>query len=138
MEKKNFMALVLGVVGGLCFSLGMCMCLLPEWNMFSTGVVVTAIGAMVLLITLFVYRKMSGAAPIKVNWKIVGKVLYGVISSLVLGGGMALIMTVEGMMLPGIALGIVGIVMLLFLIPMCLGFKDSKKEAVEETEVENN
>lgn len=131
MEKKNFMALVFGVIGGLLFGIGMCMCLLPEWNMFNTGVIVAAIGFVVLLITLLVYRKMSGAAPIKVNWKIFGKVLYGVISSLVLGGGMALIMTVEGMMLQGIALGIVGIVMLLFLIPMCLGFKDSKKAAVE-------
>ena len=128
MEKKNFMALVLGVIGGLLFGIGMCMCLLPEWNMFNAGVVVTAIGAVVLLITLIAYRKMSGAAPIKVNWKICGKVLYGVISSLVLGGGMALIMTVEGMMIQGMILGIVGIVMLLFLIPMCLGFKDSKKE----------
>ena len=131
MEKKNFMALVFGVIGGLLFGIGMCMCLLPEWNMFNTGVIVAAIGFAVLLITLLVYRKMSGAAPIKVNWKIFGKVLYGVISSLVLGGGMALIMTVEGMMLQGIALGIVGIVMLLCLIPMCLGFKDSKKAAVE-------
>ena len=136
MEKKNFVALVLGVIGGLLFGIGMCMCLLPEWNMFTPGVVVTAIGFVLLVALVIVYRKMSGAKPIKVNWKIVGKVVYGVISSLVLGGGMALIMTVEGMMLPGIALGIVGIVMLLFLIPMCLGFKDSKK-AVEETEKEN-
>ncbi len=30
MEKKNFVALVMGVVGGLLFALGMCMCLLPE------------------------------------------------------------------------------------------------------------
>ena len=136
MEKKNFVALVLGVIGGLLFGIGMCMCLLPEWNMFTPGVVVTAIGFVLLVALVIVYRKMSGAKPIKVNWKIVGKVVYGVISSLVLGGGMALIMKVEGMMLPGIALGIVGIVMLLFLIPMCLGFKDSKK-AVEETEKEN-
>ena len=105
--------------------------------MFTPGVVVTAIGFILLVVLVIVYRKMSGAKPIKVNWKIVGKVVYGVISSLVLGGGMALIMTVEGMMLPGIALGIVGIVMLLFLIPMCLGFKDSKKETVEETVKEN-
>lgn len=137
MEKKNFVALVLGVIGGLLFGIGMCMCLLPEWNMFTPGVVVTAIGFVLLVALVIVYRKMSGAKPIKVNWKIVGKVVYGVISSLVLGGGMALIMTVEGMMLPGIALGIVGIVMLLFLIPMCLGFKDSKKETVEETVKEN-
>ena len=129
MEKKNFVALVLGVIGGLLFGIGMCMCLLPEWNMFTPGVVVTAIGFILLVVLVIVYHKMSGAKPIKVNWKIAGKVVYGVISSLVLGGGMALIMTVEGMMLPGIALGIVGIVMLLFLIPMCLGFKESKKES---------
>ena len=132
MEKKNFVALVLGVIGGLLFGIGMCMCLLPEWNMFTPGVVVTAIGFVLLVALVIVYRKMSGAKPIKVNWKIVGKVVYGVISSLVLGGGMALILTVEGMMLPGIALGIVGIVMLLFLIPMCLGFKDGKKEVAEK------
>ena len=134
MEKKNFVALVLGVIGGLLFGIGMCMCLLPEWNMFTPGVVVTAIGFVLLVVLLIVYRKMSGTKPIKVNWKIVGKVLYGVLSSLVLGGGMALIMAVEGMMIPGIILGVVGIVMLLFLIPMCLGFKDGKKTAVEETE----
>ena len=134
MEKKNFVALVLGVIGGLLFGIGMCMCLLPEWNMFTPGVVVTAIGFVLLVVLLIVYRKMSGAKPIKVNWKIVGKVLYGVLSSLVLGGGMALIMAVEGMMIPGLALGVVGIIMLLFLIPMCLGFKDGKKTAVEETE----
>ncbi len=128
MEKKNFITLVLGTVGGLLFSLGMCMCLLPEWNMFDAGVVCTAIGFVIILATIIAYRKMSGAAPIKINWKVFGKVFYGVISSLVLGAGMSMIMVFEGMMIAGIAVGIVGIVMLLFLIPMCLGFKDSKKD----------
>jgi len=127
MEKRNFITLVLGVVGGLFFALGMCMCLLPEWNMFNLGVICAAIGLVILLITVIAYRKMSGAAPIKVNIKVVGKVLYGVISALVLGAGMSMIMTLEGMMLPGIVVGVVGIVMLLFLIPMCVGLKDSKK-----------
>lgn len=129
MEKKNFITLVLGTIGGLCFALGMCMCLLPEWNMFTAGVVLTAIGFVVIIATIIAYRKMSGAAPIKVNFKVVGKILYGVLSSLVLGGGMALVLAVEGMMIPGIIIGIIGIVMLLFLIPMCVGLKDSSKEA---------
>lgn len=127
MEKKNFIALVLGTVGGLLFGLGMCMCLLPEWNMFQTGVVCAAIGFVILLATVIAYRKMSGKAPMKINWKVVGKVLYGVFSSLVLGLGMCMVMVFEGMMVTGIIVGIVGIVMLLCLIPMCLGFKDSKK-----------
>ena len=128
MEKKNFITLVLGTVGGLLFALGMCMCLLPEWNMFNTGVICAAIGLVILLITVIVYRKMSGKAPIKVNAKVLGKVLYGTLSALVLGAGMAMIMALEGMMIQGIIVGVVGIVMLLFLIPMCVGLKDSKKD----------
>lgn len=128
MEKKNFITLVMGVIGGLLFSLGMCMCLLPEWDVFNQGVVITAIGAVVLLITYLTYRKMSGKKRRKINWKIVGKVAYGVFASLVLGLGMSMIMVMKNMMIPGILVGIVGIVLLLFLIPMCVGLKDSSKE----------
>lgn len=128
MEKKNFITLVMGVIGGLLFSLGMCMCLLPEWGVFNQGVVITVIGAVVLFVTYLVYRKMSCKKPRKINWKIVGKVIYGVFASLVLGIGMSMIMVFENMFIPGIIVGIIGIVLLLFLIPMCVGLKDSSKK----------
>lgn len=131
MEKKNFITLVIGTIGGLLFSLGMCMVLLPEWNMFEQGKVVGGIGAVVLLITYFVYHKMSGKKAAKINWKVVLKVIYGIFASLVLGAGMSMIMAFEGMMIYGIVVGIVGIILLLLLIPMCLGFKESKKEIAE-------
>ena len=51
-----------------------------------------------------------------------GKVLYGVFAALVLGVGMCMIL-VWGLLLPGIGVGIAGIVLLLMLIPMCLGLK---------------
>ena len=57
-----------------------------------------------------------------INWKTVGKVLYGVVSALVLGTGMCLIMVFDKMIL-GILVGIAGIIMLLCLIPMCIGLK---------------
>ena len=126
MEKKNFITLVIGTIGGLLFSLGMCMVLLPEWNMFEQGKTVGAIGAVVLLITYLVYRKMSGKKAAKINWKVVLKVIYGIFASLVLGAGMSMIMAFEGMMMQGIIIGIVGMVMMLGLIPMCLGLKESK------------
>lgn len=127
MEKKNFITLIMGVIGGLVFSLGMCMCLLPEWDMFKQGIVFGALGAVFLLITWLVYRKMSGKQPIKLNIKVIGKVLYGIFASLVLGTGMCMAMVFEGMMIWGILVGIVGIVLLLCLIPMCIGLKDSSK-----------
>lgn len=128
MEKKNFVTLVMAVIGGMFFSLGMCMCLLPEWGAFDEGVVCGVIGAVVLLITWLVYRKLSGKKAAKMNIKLVGKVLYGIFAAIVLGIGMSMIMAFEGLMIPGIIVGIVGIVLLLFLIPMCVGLKDSKKE----------
>ncbi len=127
MEKKNFVTLLMCVIGGMLFSLGMCMCLLPEWGAFTEGVVLGAIGVVVLLVTWIIHRIMSGKQPIKVNIKIVGKVIYGLFAALVFGVGMCMTMVFENMMIPGIIVGIVGIVLLICLIPMCVGFKDSSK-----------
>ena len=121
MKKSTFVNLIIGSIGGLLFALGMCMCLLPEWNAFHIGVVCTAIGFVSLLAQSVVAWLRSGR-KIKINWKIAGKVLYGVFALLVLGVGMCMIM-VWNLMLPGILVGIVGIVLLLMLIPMFLGLK---------------
>lgn len=123
MTKKNFAFLVLTVVGGLLFALGMCMCLLPEWNAFKPGVVVTALGALVLLAIALVRWIMAGKPMAKVNWNKVGKIAYCVAALLVLGTGMAMIMSFEGLMIPGIIVGIVGIVLALGMIPVFKGLK---------------
>lgn len=121
MKKSAFVHLVIGTVGGLLFALGMCMCLLPQWNLFQPGVVCTAAGAAILM-TQSVVAWIRSGRKIRINWRIAGKVLYGVFASLVLGVGMCMIL-VWNLMLPGILVGIVGIVLLLMLIPMCVGLK---------------
>lgn len=126
MEKKSFVTLVLSVVGSLLFGLGMCMCLLPEWNMFNQGIGFGVVGAVVLLIAVIKHRKDTGKTPIKLDVKTVLKVIYGLFASLVFGAGMCMVMVYEGMMLQGIIVGIVGIVLLLFLVPMCFGWKNEK------------
>ncbi len=60
MKKKNFVSMVLGTVGGILFAIGMCMCLLPEWGAFTQGVIIAAVGIVVLLAMLLVRRKMEG------------------------------------------------------------------------------
>ena len=126
MEKKTFVTLVMSVIGGMLFSLGMCMCLIPEWGTFDQGVVVGAAGAVELVITWLVYRKMAGKAPIKLSAKLIAKIVYGIFAALVFGVGMCMTMVFEGMMIQGIIVGIVGIVLLLGLIPMFVGFKSSE------------
>ena len=120
MKKKDFVRLVLGIVGGLLFGVGLCMCLLPEWDAFREGVAVTTVGGVMLLILAGLMLK--GRKTAKINWKLVGKTLYGIVSTLVLGVGMCLVLVWSELLL-GIAVGIVGIVMLLGLIPMCMGLK---------------
>lgn len=121
MKKSTFVALLFGTIGGLLFSLGLCMCLIPEWDLFRPGVVCTSVGAGVLLILALVARVRSGK-KFHINWRLTGKILYGIFSALVLGVGMCMVM-VWNLFLPGIAVGVVGIVLLLFSIPMCLGWK---------------
>lgn len=123
MTKKSFMFLVLTVVGGLLFALGMCMCLLPEWNAFTPGVIVTALGALVLLAIGLVRWIMAGKPMAKVDWNKLGKIAYCVAAALVLGTGMAMIMVFENLMIPGILVGIVGIVLGLGIIPVFKGLK---------------
>ena len=122
MKKNDFIKLVVGVTAGLVFSLGMCMWLLPEWNSFTLGVVLTSIGGVILLTMGIVAFVKNNKNNLKINWKLTFKITYGVVSTLVLGLGMCMIM-VWNLMLWGIIVGIVGLVMLLFLIPMFLGLK---------------
>ena len=76
MEKKNFISLIMGTVGGILFTIGMCMCLLPQWNAFNQGVVISVIGLVVLLIMLLVRRKLEGKPVIvKLSARTVGTVL---------------------------------------------------------------
>lgn len=122
MKKSNFVALILGTISGVFFALGMCMALLPEWGMRTQGTVCGVIGMVLGLITLFIWRKMEGKAPIKISSKLIGSILLGVIGALLLGVGMCLSM-VFGKMLLGIVVGIIGIVVLLMLIPLTKGLK---------------
>ena len=122
MKKKNFVSLVLGTIGGILFALGMCMCLVEEWAAFKQGVVTGAIGAVVLLVMLIVYRKMCGKPAIKLSGKAIGTIALGVAGALILGVGMCMVM-VWNMLLWGIAVGLAGILLLLMLIPLVKGIE---------------
>ena len=122
MKKSNFVAMILGTIGVIIGGIGMCMCLLPEWNAFRPGVIMGVIGFVVLLLTVVVWRKMENKEPIKFTGKTIFTVLLGIVGSLMLGIGMCFVM-VWSNIVTGIIIGIVGIVMLLSLIPLIKGLK---------------
>lgn len=57
MKKETLLEIILGTIGGLIFAIGMCMCLVTEWNMLTIGVIVAVIGFIILLCIIPVYRK---------------------------------------------------------------------------------
>ena len=122
MKKKDFVTLIMSTVGGILFALEMCMALIPEWGAMTPGIIVGAVGAVVLLAMVLVRRKMSGKPAIVFNGKAIGITLLGVAGAIILGVGMCMTM-IWGMMVPGIIVGIVGIVALLCLIPVVKGLK---------------
>ena len=123
MKKSGFVTLILGTVSGMLFAIGMCMALLPEWNAFKSGIVFGSVGLVLGLITIAVWRKMSGKEPIHISGKNVLAIIVGIIGALALGIGMCFCM-VWNKMVMGILIGIVGIVILLCLIPLTQGLKD--------------
>ena len=122
MKKSNFVAMILGTISCIFFALGMCMAMIEEWNAFKPGIVVGCVGLVFALITVIVWRKMENKAPIKITGKAVLTVVIGVIGALALGVGMCFCM-VWNNMVPGIIIGLVGIIVLLCLIPLCKGLK---------------
>ncbi|HIZ56136.1 MAG TPA: hypothetical protein H9671_08050 [Firmicutes bacterium] len=122
MKKKDFVTLIMSTVGGILFALGMCMALLPEWGAMTQGIVIGVIGAVILLAMVLVRRKMDGKPAIVFNGKAIGTTLLGVFGAIVLGVGMCMTMMWE-MMIPGIIVGIIGIIALLCLIPVIRGLQ---------------
>ena len=122
MKRSHFINLIICITTGLLFSLGMCMCLLPEWNLFVLGVVFASLGGGALLVFGIITYIKNAKNITPINWKMFGKIVYIVAATLILGLGMCFILVWE-LLLWGILTGIVGLIMLLFTIPMFFELK---------------
>lgn len=122
MKKSSFIALIFGTVSGVLFALGMCMALLPEWNAFTEGVIFGSVGLVLGLITFLVWCKMEGKKLPKPSGKNILILLFGLLGALVFGTGLCLCLVLSKIIL-GTLIGLVGIVMLIFLIPITKGIK---------------
>lgn len=94
MKKETLLEIILGTTGGLIFAIGLTMCLIPEWNLFTPGVVVSIIGFIVLLFIIPIYRKQNPkkVKNQKTDWGLVLTWTIGIVGSLIMGFGMSKIM----------------------------------------------
>lgn len=131
MKKETLLEIILGTIGGLIFAIGMCMCLIPEWDLFTAGIVVAIIGFIVLLCIIPIYRKEH---PKKVNskktdWGLVLTWIIGIVGALIMGFGMSKIMvgSPEKMdMIIGMITGVVGLLICVLNYPIYSYLKSSK------------
>ena len=130
MKKETLLELILGTIGGLVFAIGMCMCLIPEWDLFKVGVVVAILGFIVLLCIIPVYRKNHPKKEhTPINWGIVFTWFVGIVGALVMGFGMSKVMVGDPSktdLLIGIITGIVGLLICVFNYPIYSYLKSSK------------
>ena len=122
MKESSFITLIMGTVSGVLFALGMCMALLPEWNAFKEGVIFGSVGIVLGIITAIIWCKMENKKLPKMNGKNIFRVIYAVISALVLGVGMCMCLVWQQIVW-GTLVGLSGIIMLIILIPMIKGIK---------------
>lgn len=112
MKKSTVAAIsVMGTVGGVLLAIGMCMFLLPEWNAFVPGVVLALIGAVTLLAIWPVSRKASGKPVVHLTGGYVAATALGLAGAVALGIG--LVNCLQAVTALGLAVGIVGLVLLL-------------------------
>jgi len=131
MKKDTLMEIILGTIGGLVFAIGMCMCLISEWDLLTVGVIVAIVGFIILLCIIPVYRKEH---PKKVNnkkidWGLVLTWIIGVIGALIMGFGMSKIMvgSPEKMdMIIGMITGVVGLLICVLNYPIYSYLKSNK------------
>ena len=114
MKKSTLLEIILGTIGGLVFAIGMCMCLIPEWDLFTAGVVVSIIGFIILLCIIPIYRKEhpKKVGNKKIDLGLLLTWLIGIVGSLIMGFGMSKIMvdSPDKMdMLIGMITGVVGL-----------------------------
>ena len=131
MKKETLLEIILGTIGGLVFAIGMCMCLIPEWNLFTTGVVVGIIGFIILLCIIPIYKKEhpKKVTNKKTDWGLVLTWLIGIVGSLIMGFGMSKILvgSPEKMdMIIGIITGGVGLLICVLNYPIYSYLRSNK------------
>ena len=131
MKKETLLEIILGTIGGLVFAIGMCMSLIPEWNLFTSGVIVSIIGFIILLSIIPLYKKEH---PKKVNnkkadWGLILTWIIGVVGALIMGFGMSKIMvsSPEKMdVIIGMITGVVGLLICVLNYPIYSYLKSNK------------
>lgn len=129
-KRETLLEIILRTIGGLIFSIGMCMCLIPEWNAFTIGFITAIVGFIILLAIIPIYRSTHPKKPSKpIDWILLTPWIVGVIGSLIMGFGMSRIMVGETStrdIVLGIITGLIGLIICVLNWPIYAYIKGNK------------
>lgn len=132
MKKETLLEIIFGSIGGVIFAFGMCMCLIPKWDLFKAGLITGIIGFLILLCIIPIHRKANPRKLIKkksTDWGLVFTWTIGIIGSLIMGFGMSKVMVGEPEkldLLIGMGTGVVGLLICVLNYPIYSYFKSNK------------
>lgn len=122
MKKETLLEIIIGTLGGLVFAIGMCMCLVAEWNLFKVGIIITIIGVIILLGIIPIYKANHPKKKHEpINWQIVFTWIIGVIGALIMGFGMSKVLIdnpSQSDLILGIITGIIGLIICILNYPL--------------------
>lgn len=131
MKKETLLEIIIGTIGGLIFAIGMCMCLVEEWDLLILGIITSIIGFLILLLIIPIYRREHPRKKHKkINWSLLLTWIIGIIGSLIMGYGMSKVMvdvTSKMDMLVGIITGVVGLIICVLNYPIYSYIKSNKE-----------
>ena len=106
------------------------MCLIPEWDLFKVGVVVSIVGLIILLCIIPIYKKEHPSTTSKkINLSFVLAFVIGIIGALIMGFGMSKVMVDNANrsdMLIGIITGVIGLIVCVLDYPIYSYLKKNK------------
>ena len=130
MKKDTLLEIILGTIGGLVFSFGMCMCLIPEWNLFVVGVVTAIVGFIILLCIIPIYKKTHPKKEHKpIDKGLLCTWIIGVVGALVMGFGMSKVLVENASQsdtILGMIFGIIGLLVCVLNYPIYSYLKSNK------------
>ena len=124
MKKENLVSMVLGIVGGIPFALGMVMALMNEWNLLIPGIICGSIGLIILISILPIYRKMVGKTNKKLQTSTIISTLIGLVGTTGLAFALVNVLTNDNISetplksIIAIGVGLIGIVVCLVNYPI--------------------
>lgn len=130
MKKETLITIIISTIGGLVFALGMCMVLLPELNMFKSGIIVGIVGLLILLSLIPITKKNKPKKEKKqINYGLVITIITGIIGSLIMGFGMSKVMIENPLkedIIIGLITGIIGLLICILNYPIYSYIKGNK------------